>query len=614
MLLQFLRADIMRTFAAIKNLDTAPRPARSITGFALWDTLLLVALIAALLVVAFVSQQAYIHLRVTQQQAATVLWADQQVAGFAVSHRRLPCPDINGDGLEDCGAGSTAGALPLLTLGLQADAATRGPINILYTVDRPLTMDLAVLASYFEPQQWDGTKYSYGNVNGLDFCGKLADIVSAAADTTAYTVGLKRKDGEADLVRSHSAADISNSLSCVTTMSSVNGIALAVDVVNEVLAQQQSTNQSAKITIAFNVLHVILTAVDVALSGVALANSIETEAESAALLAAAIVSCIVLVGCAEIPPLTAAVVAAGVAIGLSGVAIGLSAAAIITLVASTGLAIDVAIKTGNDPGNQTLDINLSDMNAAATKAENQANADEAKAASAYTTMQNKATDRNNAYNAITTADNAVDPQHNHDALVTTATTDAVALDNAQQAKDQAQGDLDQANKKVSQLTDSYTHAQTNCAGATLPAEQYKCDAVARVHQQLLDAQAAVGAKQTALNNANTQLVAAQSAYNAALQAITNTFAGNASGAANLVGAINNYKTKYAQWQNAVAGYNVLHQTALDSRNSATQARNVYNQLAYNLAHPGTTPTGSAITVWAGAAAILQQADANGVVQ
>jgi hypothetical protein len=349
----------------------------SMTGFALWDVLLLVALIASILLAIFLIQQSRTELRTVEQRNAKLLWADQLVAGFASSNLRLPCPDTNNDGNEDCGTGAVSGRLPLLSLGLKADAAIRGPQEIFYSVTRPdAARDIAQLSSLFEPEEWDGTRYAYGTSNGLDFCQKLVNNTTAVA----YSVSVKQDDGEADLVKQRSAAELANSMSCMTTMMSVNGIALAVDVVNEVLDEQDSIKESAIIMIAFNVLHIVLAGIDVVLAAINLATSIAMLSTASGLLSAAIASCIVLVGCALIPVYTAAVVASVIAITLSGVAIAAGAFGIAALVYSTALAIEVAIATGNSPGDQTLDVDLADQLQTVIDLENQATQDEAGAA------------------------------------------------------------------------------------------------------------------------------------------------------------------------------------------------------------------------------------------
>ncbi len=594
-----------------------PFKLKSQKGFGLWDTLLLVALIAALLLVAFVSQQSRNHLRQAQDQDATLLWADQQVAGFTSSHLRLPCPDTNNDGLEDCGSGTTSGLLPVQTLGLKADAATRGPVRILYSLLRPSGMDPTVLESYFEPEMWDGTKYSYGTANGLDFCRKLADIVAGTPAAVAYTVALKRLDEEPDLARSRSVSDLSNNLSCITTMSSVNGIALGVDVVNEVLDQQASTKQDAIITIAFNVLHIALTAIDVSLAAIGLAASITALAAASAALAGAVASCVVLVGCALIPPYTAAVVAAGVAIGLYAGAIALGVAAIFTLIASTALAIDVAIKTGSDPGDQTLDINLDDIKQAALDAADQATAEENKANQRYNEMVAAENAKNAAHQQVINWSNNLDPSNTYDADVNAALDAAVALDVASQTKDATQGDLDQANDQVTKLNAALAQQQIDCAGANLPTEQYKCSAVPEIQSRLVQAQQAAAVALDARNSAVTQFNAANTTYNAALNKVAGDF-GESAAACFIVStgvtcSIELYRKQYLKWLKAKDAYAVQHQSALDARNGADKAWAAYVQIR-DQGFPSGTGSGSAITVWAGAEAILKQADANGVVE
>ncbi|HET6633225.1 MAG TPA: hypothetical protein VFG73_11025 [Rhodanobacteraceae bacterium] len=587
-------------------------PPRHVQGFGLWESLLLVALIGALLTVAFVSQQSTAHLRIERQQAATALWADQQVAGFVASHLRLPCPDVDGDGYEDCGGGST-GLLPILSLGSKADAAARGPLKLDYAtlVAAP---DLTRLESYWEPETWDGTKYSYGTANGLDLCSKLWASVTADPDAAAYSIGLQRGDGVPDLVRFHPAAALSNALNCVTTISSVNGIALAVDVVNEVLSEQESLKQDAISTIAFNALHIILTAVDMAVAAVGLVSSIATLAEASAALAAAIASCIILVGCAEIPVFTAAVIAAGVAIGLFGAAIAAGAVAIGILATSTSLAVEVANKTGNDAGDQTLDIDPEAARQAAEDADAKADAEEDKADEYYQTMLDKAQDKTNAYNHVINLANTVDPDNTYDADVNAALAAAVALDDAMYDRDQAQGNLDQANKRVADLTNTYSRVQDSCASADLPKEQYKCDAVPTVYQQLQSAQATADTMQGIRDEANTKYNAASTDYANAAFKVYSDFAGtDPLSALTIYFAIDDYRKQYAEWREAVDAYNVQLQVAAQARSSAQGAADAYQQLLESLANPGSG-SGSGITVWAGAEAILRQADANGVLE
>lgn len=589
----------------------------SMTGFALWDVLLLIALIASIMLAIFLIQQSRTELRTVEQRNAKLLWADQLVAGFASSNLRLPCPDTNNDGIEDCGAGATTGRLPLLSLGLKADAAIRGPQEIFYSVTRPdAARDIAQLSSLFEPVTWDGSPYAYGTSNGLDFCQKLVNNTTAVA----YSVSVKQGAGEADLVKPRSAVELANSMSCVTTMMSVNGIALAVDVVNEVLDEQAAIRESAIIMIAFNVLHIVLAGIDVAMAAINLATSIAMLGTASGLLAGAIASCIVLVGCAFIPVYTAAVVASVIAIVLSGVAIAAGAIGIAALVYSTVLAIEVAIATGSSSGNQTLVVDLTAQLQTVINLETQATQDEAAAAAAAVKLQQALTARNNALTAI---NNILASTSNANATeVNAAVAASVTYNNARVAQNLAQGTFDDAVKKLNDMNTAVTNAIANCASAILPAQQYKCDAVPKVQVLQATAQTEYNTAQANLTAANSQVTTTNTAYETA----RNTVLGltNAYGTATIfipilnITIINNrfdeYRDAYYNWQLASNSYAILAQIALDTRAAATQARADYNQLLYNSQNPGSTPTGNAVVVWAGAEAILEQSDANGDVE
>ena len=596
----------------------------SMTGFALWDSLLLVALIASLLLATFIIQQSRTHLRTAQERAATALWADQQVAGFATAELRLPCPDTDGDGLENCEAGAVTGMLPVLTMGLKADAATRGAVQIKYTVARPAALDLGLLESFFEPKNWDGDEYAYGTSNGLDFCGKLHQTIDSDRNPVngndnpnalAYSVAVAQRDGDPDIVRNHTAADLANTLSCIIDMSSVNGIALAVDVVLEVIDENEGIREDAIITIAFNVLHIVLAGIDVALAAIGLAAAIVNLSASSAALAGAIASCIVLVGCAFIPIYTAAVVASVVAIVLFGVAIASGALAIAALVYSTVLAVEVAIASGNAAGNQTPSVDLAQQLATVVSLEASATQAEADAAAESAKLATALLNRNNSLSQIWVLRNSQDPSGTQDVLLNAAIASAVSYDNARMAQNAAQGAFDKATNTLNEINAAYIIAQNNCASATLPAEQYKCDAVPKVQQKIVLAQQDYATRQTNLTNANTQLSTAQTAYTTARNAVATAYAAIPPPpfSPSISTALDDYLAKYYTWQQVTLSNSTLQASALDSRAAAVSARAAYEQLKYNVEHPGTTPTGGAISVF-GVEAILERADANGDVE
>ena len=431
----------------------------SMTGFALWDVLLLVALIASIFLAIFLIQQSRVQLRTVQERNASLLWADNKVAGFAAANLRLPCPDSNNDGSEDCGA--ISGTLPYLTMGLYADAAVRGAQKIKYSVlaAAATDLDLRVLDSQFEPFKWDsansnfGDNYAYGAVNGLDFCLKLEKTLDyenvpdprngvtgvGNASAVAYSLAVAQRQGIPDLTRSRNVSNLANALGCLTTMSSVNAISLAVEVVNEVQDEQASIRDSAIIMIAFNVFNIAMAALDVAMAGVGLASAITTLSVASGLLATAIGTCIVLVGCAFIPVYTAAVVAASIAIGLFAAGIVASALAIGALVYSTVLAVEVAIATGINAGNTTPSVDLAAQLVTVQQAEAQATANELAATNAYNAMQQDTTDRTNALNNVTAARNVYDPTGTRDVQLNAAIAASDAHNLARVAKNNAEG-------------------------------------------------------------------------------------------------------------------------------------------------------------------------------
>ncbi|MDX1352356.1 MAG: type II secretion system protein [Thiomicrorhabdus sp.] len=81
-----------------------------------------------------------------------LLQAQQALVFFAQGNFRLPCPDINGDGYEDCAGGYKTGQLPFYTVGLPVSSQVAdvdvGFQNLIYGVFRDAANDaeLTVLA------------------------------------------------------------------------------------------------------------------------------------------------------------------------------------------------------------------------------------------------------------------------------------------------------------------------------------------------------------------------------------------------------------------------------------------------------------------------------------
>jgi prepilin-type N-terminal cleavage/methylation domain-containing protein len=108
--------------------------------------------------------------------------ADMAVTGFVLSNNRLPCPDTNADGNEDCAAGSVVGRLPFANLGFsQANAGQirygvyRNPgVGIADADLATLTQDrMQMITTQGAGLTMTGTQFSNGQLNGIDFCAGL---------------------------------------------------------------------------------------------------------------------------------------------------------------------------------------------------------------------------------------------------------------------------------------------------------------------------------------------------------------------------------------------------------------------------------------------------------
>lgn len=120
--------------------------------------------------------------------------ADQALVGYAAVHSRLPCPDTTGDGVEDCD-GNAVGKLPLVTLGLtRADLrAVRYGVFRAAQADPRLDADLAArpaldrfapLIAMGHPVAVLSPSPLLGNINGIDFCTALRSGGALATSNT----------------------------------------------------------------------------------------------------------------------------------------------------------------------------------------------------------------------------------------------------------------------------------------------------------------------------------------------------------------------------------------------------------------------------------------------
>ena len=122
--------------------------------------------------------------------------AEDALVGFALAHSRLPCPDVNGDGLEDCSATAHVGELPQRTLGQVL------PYRLRYGVNRLATTDLTILINRYIPNIPGAVPPAV--LNGLDLCIALRD--AQATSLSGLVIG-SRTVPAAFALASRGAAD-----------------------------------------------------------------------------------------------------------------------------------------------------------------------------------------------------------------------------------------------------------------------------------------------------------------------------------------------------------------------------------------------------------------------
>lgn len=126
-------------------------------GFSLLEVAIGIALLGA----AIAAGYALLRIDASDQRESNrsklLYAADHAIISFIAQNGRLPCPDIDGSGNENCSVGNQKGWLPIKTLGLDASAPTRGLLRLRYVAYRSSTSDLAVIriSPLFYPSHWD---------------------------------------------------------------------------------------------------------------------------------------------------------------------------------------------------------------------------------------------------------------------------------------------------------------------------------------------------------------------------------------------------------------------------------------------------------------------------
>ncbi|UCV01400.1 hypothetical protein KI609_09310 [Acidovorax radicis] len=351
-------------------------------GFGMVQVLLLIAVLAGLATMGYLQWRERSAVESSRQERQALAQADRAIVTFATVMRRLPCPDTNRDGLEDCGAGDQKGWLPSVSLRLAGADPGVDVGQLRYLVQRGGgANDLTVLDDAWRPLEYDTTGKTYAmrattaaggaykaDIQTLaDLCQRLedgrktpyaagmAEVRSSPVRTVAYALvhpGNDDADGNGslfdganasadsavedpvrrpllarynDIVMEHSYVSLLAGLHCAPLIDSINTVALAHDVVTQVDDLRTGNIAAAKQAVVFAALGAAITAADMTgtiLGGISDAGNAAVEwAICAATLGLAVNAC------AAAPQHTAAVALTGGVLYANGVSVGLNVVA-----------------------------------------------------------------------------------------------------------------------------------------------------------------------------------------------------------------------------------------------------------------------------------------------
>ena len=407
-----------------------------VAGFGLLETLLFVFAVGATLIAGYMWLGASKESARVLTQTTVLQQANRAIEGFATANFRLPCPASVPGGVEDCAAGRQKGYVPSRTLGLDGAAEGADLARMRYMVSRGTASDLAVASNTFEPRKWDGALHAFGQTSTVDYCRSLllangnasgAVVINGAVTRpVAFAIahpGAGDANGDGDLfdgvnggaaaqmespdrkpargqyddqVLARTAGDLAVNSNCDTIIASLNMIALGADVMDEVNSTKIVTTATASVLAAIGIAKTAAGVFKVVKAVILLAGSGVTLSASASLLAGAIATCVVLVGCAEIPHAVASVASSVLSIVAAVAAVAAATAAVVANLVYVGLVLEVAVLAGIST-NQTVD--LTSVIASALTAWQNATAQRVAAATILTNAQNAVTSTFNAQNA-----------------------------------------------------------------------------------------------------------------------------------------------------------------------------------------------------------------------
>ena len=314
---------------AYLNLPNRPshaHPPQKQNGLGMLEVLLFISILGGLAATGYLEWQSRETIKTAREERQSLSQADTALLTFATVNHRLPCPDIDRDGLEDCASNAQKGWLPSLTLQLAgADpGVSTGQLRYLLQRGAPTptpTFDLASDGDDWRPLEYDdgspanfdamrkttatGGSYQVGIRTLADLCQRLAvgsgttlapgmaQVRSSPPRAVAYAVvhpGIADKDNNGSLFEGANATAVGDSVedparaplladyddrvlersftslqaafNCQPLLQSINTVALGLDVIDQVEDMRKGNMASAIKSMVFATTAAVMTGVE----------------------------------------------------------------------------------------------------------------------------------------------------------------------------------------------------------------------------------------------------------------------------------------------------------------------------------------------------------------
>lgn len=365
-------------------------------GIGMLEVMILIAVMSSLLIAGFMQWRVKSYETTSRNEQIKLTQADAAVLAFATVAFRLPCPDVDRDGIEDCGAIAQKGWLPTTTLRLAgADPGIHaGQLRYLVQRGSP-AIDLASGADDWRPLAYDSNAVSNlpSNYAGAPAIQTLSDMCSrlVAGSTTAFTAGFasvaspvprlvayalahpgtEDDDGDGDLfdgqntlanasqlepsdrrsalglyddvVFERSIPSVRAALGCDLLNNSIDAVSLAADAVDSVTAMRDGNIADGIAAVAWAAASALLSALTAVNTGLGIASDAGNAGVDAAICAASLG--LAVNACAAIGVHATAAAFGGGEIAANIISVALS----LTAVGLAGTALGVADSNGTTP-------------------------------------------------------------------------------------------------------------------------------------------------------------------------------------------------------------------------------------------------------------------------